>query len=61
MSVYLNTIYESITGITDKLSLYTQHACLMHEYMTELIRECMSEYETLIDTKLVAISEHETE
>ena len=50
-----------MTRITDKLCLYTGHACLMHEYMTELFHECMTEYAMLFDTKLVAISKHETE
>ncbi|KAF3637226.1 hypothetical protein FXO38_23815 [Capsicum annuum] len=45
--------------ITDKLSLYIEHACLMLEYMTELISECLTEYAMSIDTTLVAISKHE--
>ena len=53
-------IHECMTEIIDKMSLYTRHACLMHEYVAELIHECMTKYATLINTKLVAISEHDT-
>ena len=56
----MNMIYECMTGTIDKLRLYTGHACLMHEYMNELIHECMTEYATLNDTNFIAIFEHET-
>ncbi|PHU24928.1 hypothetical protein BC332_03260 [Capsicum chinense] len=42
-----------------ELSLYIEHACLMLEYMTELIIQCLTEYAMSIDTTLVAISKYE--
>ncbi|KAF3656373.1 putative sphinganine C(4)-monooxygenase 1-like [Capsicum annuum] len=51
--------HTKLTGVQPHLE--SENACLMHNYMPELIYECMADYARVLSTKFVMNTEHETE
>ena len=49
-----------MTRATDKLSFHTQHAYMMHEYMTELIYKCMTDDAMIKNSKFITVTEYGT-
>ncbi|KAF3618818.1 hypothetical protein FXO38_33233 [Capsicum annuum] len=46
---------------TGKLNFCTKHAYLMHEYMSKLVHDCMTEYATVRNTNFIIVTEHGTD